>query len=295
MTSYCVSSDLIMKDAQMEKETSDHHPNQKPERVIQLLNRSIQGKTVTVRDDQYEYSWLMDAVTAHRRKGNRFRLVDSGFLEPGKIQWMAEAGADIYTADNIGRGEHDLVFFQDASRKGRAITALFQHGPITEEEAEGEFSFSQLKNLGGSGVYVHASNMKIDRDLSLMAELAYSCAKGGGWLVYYHHGPLQPACIHLAESGSWIHISDQSLTGEENFQMVMDMQKAARKAGTGIVLVVESKINLAWLWDIIKAGGFILFKNRHFDFKSPFRAVQEEASERMPDFKAFYLNTTSLP
>lgn len=279
----------------MEKKISVDYLDSEMEKAFNFLNRSIQGQTITVRDDQYDYSWLMDAVKTHRQRGGRFRLVDSGFLEPGQIQWMAEAGADLYTSDSVGRGEHDLVFFNKACQKGHSITALFHHGPLIGEEEEERLSFSQLKNLGSSGIYIHISNREHSRDMSLMNELAYSCSKGGSWLVYYHHGPLLSDCVFLAESGSWIHISDQNLTEEEHIHMAMDVQKTAHSAGAGLVLVVDSMIKISWLWDIIRSGGFIFFKNRHFDYKSPFRAVQEQALLRLPDFKGYYLNTTALP
>jgi len=76
---------------------------------------------------------------------------------------------------------------------------------------------------------------------------------------------------------------------------MINLIKSARSSGAGVVLFVEEKTNVNWLWEVFNAGGFILFKNGHFDYKSPYRPIQEKGRHHILDFKAVYLNTTVFP
>jgi len=277
----------------MEEDTKKDEDTGIQEKAYKLLSSVSKGKDLTVRDDQYEFSWLLDSVKIARKRGCRFRLVDSGQLDFSQLEWLAKAGADLYTSDEVRTDAFELDLLSRACRKAGSIVAYFHNGPL-EHVNEGEESlpitFSALLNLTRSGVYLHLTNKENKRDSSHLNSISHACQRGGSWLVYYHHGPLDPVLEELARNGAWIHVSDRSLKGEEDVPLLMDTIKSARSAGTNVVLHLEEGIDARLFEDMVKTGAFILFNLSHLEDISPLRARKKSL-----DFRAYYLYPHFLP
>lgn len=263
-------------------------------RAHELLSRVSKERDLTIRDDQYDFPWLLDLVRAWRRKNRRFRLIDSGKFEVFLLEWLGEAGADIYTSDEARTKVEELELIKKACQRGRAITAYFLHGPLRgEKEEEGEesasFSFSDLANIGRIGIYLYLSSRERKLQFSQVNELAYACRRGGSWLVYYHHGPLESSLEEIARSGAWIHISDQSLQEAEDIKLFLEIIKNSLSKRAHFVLHIEQKWDASQLRDVIEAGATILFKTPPSDYRSPLRPFEEEAGKRKLNFRAYYL------
>ena len=279
----------------MEKESTKDKNLELPKRAYELLSWARRGKDVTVRDDQYEFPCLLDSVKLCRKKGCRFRLIDSGKLDRVQLEWLGEAGANFYTSDEARTEASELELMKRACTKGGGIVAYFHHGPLESEEESSSVSFSDIKEMGRSGIYLYLSNREMKRDLSQLNELAYACKKGGSWLVYYLHGSLESSLEDLAKSSTWIHISDQSFEALEDPTLVLDKVRSAISAGAKLILHVEKGLEFSLIRDVIKTKAFVLFKSSLFDYKSPFRALVKKTRKRKLDFRAYYLYLTFLP
>jgi len=66
----------------MEKDKESHGS----EKGYKLLSLVEEGRDVTVRDDLYDFLWVLDAVKLCRKKGFRFRLIDSGLSSLKDLQ-----------------------------------------------------------------------------------------------------------------------------------------------------------------------------------------------------------------
>jgi hypothetical protein len=266
-----------------------------PKKAYELLSRAGKGTDITVRDDQHEFPWLLDSVKLCRKKGARFRLVDSGKLDRSQLEWLAGAGADLYTSDEARAEGSELEHVNNACQKGGAFIAYFHYGPLESEEKPSSVSFFDLKDMGRSGIYFYLSNREIKREISKLNELAHACRKGGSWLVYYLHGPLEDSLEELARNETWIHVTDQIFQEPEDPALVLDKVKTAVSAGAKLILHVEKGLDFSLLRDVIKTQAFVLFKSSLFDYKSAFRALERKARKRKPDFRAYYLYPTFLP
>ncbi len=276
----------------MEDETLKDKNSELPEKAYGLLSRTGKGADITVRDDQYGFSSLLDSVKPCRKKGLRFRLIDSGVLDCSNLEWLGKAGADIYTSDEIRVDALELELVNRACQKGKAILAYFHHGPLeTEEQEEGKnsLSLSELKNLARNGIYFYLTDRERKRPFRALNELAHACSRGGSWLVYYHFGSIDPTLEELGRNGAWIHITDQSFYETEDKNLVLDAVKSALSIGVNIVLHVEKGLDHTSLRDIMSSGAYVLFKSSLFDYKSPFRSLDREARKRKLDFRACYL------
>ncbi|NIO48681.1 MAG: hypothetical protein GTN73_04470 [Candidatus Aminicenantes bacterium] len=266
-----------------------------PEKAYELLSWAGKGTDVTVRDDQYEFPWLLDSVKLCRKKGARFRLIDSGKLDRFQLEWLGEAGADLYTSDEARAEASELERVNRACQKGGAFVAYFHHGSLESEEESSSISFFDLKDMGRSGIYFYMSNREMKREISKLNELAHACRKGGSWLVYYLHGLLENSLEDLARNETWIHISDQIFQEPEDPALVLDKLKSVVSAGAKLILHVEKGLDLSLLRDFIKTQAIVLFESSLFDYRSPFRALERKMRKRKLDFRAYYLYPTFLP
>ena len=279
----------------MDSKKQELKESPRPEDASDLLFMVRGSKDITVRDDQYEYPILLDAVRRFRDRRHRFRLIDTGRFSSFELEWLAAGGADIYTSDDARSNAQELEIVNASSKRGDAAVVLFYKGALgTEEEGE-SLSLTELMNLGRSGVYVHVSNKKTKRDLSLLVQLAHNCRKGRSWLVYYHHGSLEMPVVDLAQNGAWIHIADLSLADEESQSIVKDVTRSACSSGGNLVLHWEKGIAFSLLDDIVQAGAVVLFRSALFDFKSPYRVIEEQVRRRKLDYRAYYLYPDVLP
>ena len=266
-----------------------------PEKAYELLSWAGKGTDITVRDDQHEFPWLLDSVKLCRKKGARFRLVDSGTLDRFQLEWLAGAGADLYTSDEARAEASELEHVNRACQKGGAFVAYFHNGPLESEEESSSISFLDLKDMGRSGIYFYLSNREMKREISRLNELAHACRKGGSWLVYYLHGSLENSLEDLARNEPWIHVTDQIFQEPEDPALVLDKARAVISAGTKLVLHVEKGLDISLLRDVINTQAFVLFKSSLFDYRSPFRALERKTRKRKLDFRAYYLYPAFLP
>ena len=268
---------------------------QSAEKAFELLSLAKARRNITVRDDQFDFPLLLDSVKLCRKRGFRFRLIDSGKLDRFHLEWLGEAGADFYTSDEARVDFSEIELIRRACKRGRAYLSYFQHGPLEPGKEKNSLKFSELQEMGRCGVYLHITNREKTRELSQLSELAYACRKGRAWLVYYYHGLLEPSFSELGRNGAWIHVSDRNLSKTEDPVLILDRVKSLLASGARLVIHLEKELDLSLLHDILAAGVIILFKSLLFDYKSPFRSLERKAAKRKLDFRAYYLYPTFLP
>lgn len=268
------------------KERADGDPAEKAAaRGFRLLDEAGEPPGATVRDDQHPFPWLLDAAGRARRRGRRFRLVDSGKLEARDLEWLAAAGADLFTADDIRPVVFDLVRLGRTAEPSGAYVAFFHHGPLDEGEEAGRLGPDSLGELLRSGVDVHISNRERSRPANALRRLALSRIRDGAELVYYHHGALSPEAETPAEEGAWVHVGDNAIDLVTDSGRIRDLGRATRSAGGGIVLHVEKETDSILLDDLSRAGVHVLDK----------RPGSRSPRGRSLPGRSFYLDTTFLP
>lgn len=266
-------------------------------KIFELLTQAQLGKDLTVRDDQFVFSVVLDATKICRRRGGRFRLIDTGKLSLSELEWLGEAGADIYTCDEARARLEDLDFLRRACRRGKAVVAYFHYGEINEkkENSVPTTSLPFLATLGQLGVYLHLSNQERERDLEGISRLASNFRKAGVWMVYYHHGPLDQRLGGLIREGAWLHLSDKSLSSEEDVRWLVETMAENSGEKPRLVLHLEQGLTLTQTLDLERTGAFLLFKTPPSDYRSAFYAIERSSKRRRLDFRSYYLYPTLLP
>ncbi|KPJ69911.1 hypothetical protein AMJ44_01795 [candidate division WOR-1 bacterium DG_54_3] len=280
----------------MKKEPEEEKNSKFPEKGYELISWARRGKDITFRDDQFHFPWLMDIVKSCQKRRCRFRLIDSGKLETFEVELLGKAGADIYTSDEARPSDSEIELINKACRKSGTIVADFHRGPLEEEKPEedsGSMAFSGLERLGERGVYLHLTNKERERNFLHLGDLANACLRGGSWLVYYHHGPLEQSLGELA--GAWIHISDDSLKESQEKDLLMEIIKAGSAKGANFMLHLGAEWRAYELQGVIKAGAVPLFKSALRDYRSPLKPLEKEAGRRKLDFRSYYLYPYFLP
>jgi len=274
----------------MDQDIKENSAADTPEKAFALLSSVTQDPILTVRDDLYGFSLLLDAVKLRRkqRANSRFRLVDSGALSLAQVEWLAAEGADVYTNNEVGKNVQELESIQYACKKGHTLLA-YLHNVALESDEGSSIDLSGLKSLGESGVYIYLSNKDYEQNLSDVILLADLCLRGRSRLVYYHHKDLNPDLFELGRTGAWIHISDKSIKDQDEVAVLTDVIHAARSSGSNVCLHVERGTESSILEDLQKAGAFLIFKSALIDYRSPLRSLEEKAREQKLDTSAYYL------
>jgi hypothetical protein len=279
----------------MEKEKKEYMNTKPEDQTPESLYSTRHGDDITVRDDLHDFSILLDAVKVARGKGSRFRLIDTGKLDGSQLEWLAKAGADVYTSSEARADITELELVNKACITGRATCAYFHHGPFDTEKESGSFSYSSLQDLGRSGIYLHLTNRQEERDGIRLDELAYACRRGGSWLVYYHYGLLELSLDELARNGAWIHATEQIFRDSEDHALVLDKVRSAVSAGLRFVLHVEKGLDFSLLHDVMSSGAYILFAASLFKDKSPLSMLAKKVRQKKLNFRAYYLYPNIMP
>jgi hypothetical protein len=260
-----------------------------------LLSRAEQGLEITTRDDQASFASFLDASRMSRRNGSRLRLIDSGRFNVFELEWLAEAGADIYTSDAARPKRMELDLLAKACARGNAVIAYFHWGSLSEGEADMPSSWAFLREIGRGGIDLHLSSREKPRDFVELAGLAEACRRAGTRVVYYHHGPLESGLGALARAGGWIHLSAENLDDKAGTALLEETARAASAARAGIVIHLERGWPVETLRNLLRSGVFLLFKTPPEDRRSRIRAVEQRARKRRLDRRSYYLHTTFLP
>lgn len=264
------------------------------DKILELFSHLKKKQNITVRDDQFDFTILLDAVRQFRDSRYRFRLVDTGRFDAFELEWIMAYGADLYTSDDARSNVLEMDLIAAAARKGNGVVSLLINGEMEAGE-DHPLSFDDLMNVAGTGAYLHMTNRQLKRDIRRISLLAHRCAKSGSWLVYYHHGPLENSLPELGRNAAWIHITDKSIGGEDDRPMIRDIIRSARSAGSNLVVHWEDGNKVSLLDDIVRAGAFVLFKSPLFDYRSPLKELEKGIKRKRLDFRTYYLHPSVLP
>jgi hypothetical protein len=258
-------------------------------RDFALLDRAKRGTNTVLRDDQSEIGVILEGIGACRKNGGRFGLIVTGKFSVYELEWLGEAGADIYTSDGAGADARELTLVGSACRRGDAVVAHHLRHGLESFQESGSFSFSDLKGLGRSGIYVHLSNKEKNRDFSQLGEIAHEAQNGGSRLIYYHHGPLDSRIQDLAQNGAWIHLSESSLSESSDLNLILDATELSLRAGANLIIHLETGLKITWLQEISDSGAVILFKIFPDGDRAAMRFLERKAKKRGLDYRSYYL------
>lgn len=250
---------------------------------------------VLFRDDQIEPLRLIDEVRGLRGSGRRAALIDSGVFSLSDLEWLARETIVLYSSDAAGRSGADLVRVGEDVRKAGGTALYLAAGPWEGDAGRPRPSYDDLILMGRAGWDIHVSNRERDREPGRLCEIARACREGGGFLVYYHGGPLGAWLEDLAGNGAWIHLTEDSLVEDEDVLRVKDAAAAAGRSGSGIVLHAPKAASVARIRDAVRAGARLRLETPPSDYRSPLRELEDIAARTRLGPRTFYLDPSVLP
>jgi len=264
-------------------------------RTYELLDRLRLGRDFAVRDDQLDFSVLLDAARIARDKHVCLTLLDTGRFGFVELEWLMTEGVRLCTSDEARPRPEELRQLLEAGRRGRVRAAYLQRGRLFPDRSEGAMSVPDLQDLGRAGLDVHVSNLDERRDLAALAEIVPFVRQGGGFFVYYDHGRPEDGLVALAARGAWSHLVDRAVDEAADGEMLVGWARAAKSGRAGAVLHVERGLTLETLQALQAAGATLIFKTPPGDRLSRFRPLEVAARRRKLPPRAFYLDATLLP
>jgi len=264
-------------------------------RTYELVDRIRLGRDFSVRDDQFDFSLLLDAARMARAKHLRLTLLDTGRFGFIELEWLMSEGVRLCTSDEARPRPAELLRLLEAGRRGRVRAAYLQRGPLLAAPADGAMSISDLQELGRAGLDVHVSDLDEPRDLAALGEIVRFVRAGGGLFVFYRHGRPDETLVALAGQGGWSHLTDRTVDEAADLETLLAWAHAAKSAKAGAVLHLERGLTLETLQTLQTAGAYLIFKTPPSDRSSRFRPLEAVARRRRLPSRAFYLDTTLLP
>jgi hypothetical protein len=212
--------------------------------------------------------------------------VDSGRLDRPQLEWLLDAGADLYTSDEFDRDVTELEGLLKSVDRGRSILAYRARDPhvLNPEESPS----LDLFRLGRGGAYIHVSNREQALDPAALEHLARECETGGSHMVFYVHGGFSPDWQDLARCRFWCHLDESSLADPGSRAAFEEVLRTSRLRAR-FVLMTEGKLDALWLEDLARKGVFLRFQSRQFDYRSPYAPLKHSSSRKRLPFAAYYL------
>lgn len=277
----------------------DKHPVERGiENVLktyELLDRVRTRQDLTIRDDQFEFTALLDAAAYARRKRIPMGVLDTGRFSAEELESLARQRVRIFTSDEARPQPEELEIILRACRASRSFLAFLHEAALPAAEEEGPLSAQALEDLIVSGMDLHVSNRQRERDFEALAALARKARQGRSFMVHYHHGPLVPELERLAAAGVWIHFSDRSIPDEDAAGLACGIARAAAGGGSKTAVSIERLHQPEILFGLLSAGAVLRFLTPPADSLSPLSAIERRAAKRKLPLRAVYLCDIFLP
>ncbi len=264
-------------------------------RTYELLDRVRTRQDLVIRDDQFDFTVLLEAARYAGRRRIRMSVLDTGRFGLEEIESLAKAGARILTSDEARPRAEEWEILQEACRGAGTHLSVFWNGPLPANEAATGVTFQSLVDLLGIGMDLHISNRKHARDVPTLARLAAAARKGKGNFVIYHSGPLVAELAEPAAGRAWVHFTDAAIGDKAGAILAVDIARAAAGAGSRAVVHVERGLHLELLEALWDAGAALLFTTPPSDDRSLLRSVEKRAARRKLPPRAFHLSAAFMP
>jgi len=264
-------------------------------RTYELLDRVRTRQDLVIRDDQFDFTALLEAARYADRRGIRLSLLDTGRFGLDEVESLARAGSRIMTSDEARPRADEWEIIHKACREAGTHLAVFWNGPLPTADQTGSFSCRTLEDLLRSGVDFHVSNRAHPREPAVLAGLAGAAKKGRAFFVLYHVGPLVAELAGPAAGRAWIHFSDASIADEPAAALAVEAARAAASSGSRVVVHIENGLPLELLEALWAAGAALLFLTPPSDDRSLLRPVEMKASRRKLPARAAWLSTAFMP
>ncbi len=264
-------------------------------RTYELLDRVRTRQDLVIRDDQFDFTALLEAALYADRRGIRLSLLDTGRFGLDEVESLARAGSRILTSDEARPRADEWELVQRASREAGTRLSVLWNGPLPAGDQSEGFSSQTLEDLLRSGVDFHISNRKHPRDAAALTGLAAAAKKGGAFFVIYHVGPLVAELAGPAAGRAWIHFSDTSIADEPAAVLAVEIARAAAGSGSRVAVHIERGLPLELLEELWAAGAVLLFLTPPSDDRSLLRPVETKAARRKLPARAYWLSTAFMP
>ena len=264
-------------------------------RTYELLDRVRMRQDLVIRDDQFDFTALLEAARYADRRRIRLSLLDTGRLSLEEVESLARAGSRILTSDEARPRAGEWEIIQEACREAGTHLSVFWGGPLPAGDQAEAFSFQALEGVLRSGVDFHISNRTHARDAAALAGLAAAAKKGRAFLVIYHIGPLVAGLAAPAAGRAWIHLTDASIADEPAAALAVGIAQAAAGSGSRVVVHIERGLRLELLEALWAAGAALLFLTPPSDDRSLLRPIEHKSARRKLPARAYRLSTAFMP
>jgi hypothetical protein len=263
--------------------------------TYELLDRIRTRQDLVVRDDQFDFTALLEAAKYADRRRIGLSLLDTGRFGHEEIESLARAGARVLTSDEARPRADEWEILQAACRGAGTRLSVFWSGPLPGADGVSGFTFQALEDRLRSGLDLHISNRAHPRDPASLAALAGAAREGKAYFVIYHIGPPAAELAAAAANRAWIHLADADIADRPAADVAAEIARSAAGAGSRAAVHIERGLTLELLEELWAAGAVLLFQTPPSDDRSLLRPVERKAARRKLRARAYWLTTAFMP
>jgi hypothetical protein len=249
-------------------------------RIESWLERMNKGKSLIIRDDQYELPELQEIFRLAGKKKLKIHLIDSGKLNPQEIETLSGLPFSFYTSDSARPDPLELSLVSKLLLKKRGPVYYFLQGEFDQN--------SPVFAIAGVFTTVFVSNRERPRDVELLTQLSEQISRAGSNFVYYHRGNLEEKLAELSQKRWWLHVSNKFFD-EENEMMVLDLVKNIKKNKGQLIVHVDRSQSYYFLKLLSDNGAFLIFNTPPAEGASKVQALEARWLKKKLPEQAFYL------
>lgn len=250
------------------------------ERIEIWLEKMPRGKSLIIRDDQYELPELQEILRLADKKKLKIHLIDSGKLNHLEIETLSAVPFSFYTADSVRGDFQELALLAEVLRTSDCPVYYFLQAEISEDCPI--FVSPEIFTT------VFVSSRERPRSLELLARLSEQVSRSGSNFVYYHHGNLEEKLAEISHKKSWIHVSNKFFA-EENEMLVLDLLKDIKEKKGHLVVHIDRSQSYYFLKLLSDHGAFLIFNIPPVEHTSKLYPLEARWLKKKLPEQAFYL------
>ncbi|MGQ9578431.1 MAG: hypothetical protein ACUVWQ_07400 [Candidatus Aminicenantales bacterium] len=169
---------------------------------------------ITIRDDQVSWDQAWDMARRAKSLRKSLVLIDTGVFSLAELEWLIEAKASVLSYPEGGRSPAEMLLLKKVAKRSKSLV-VFGFRNVSGTNRSVQDWLNSMRQMGRGGIDLHVSGSDKPFEPEELYQLAADCRRGEAWFLYYHHGPVEPWLIRLAQERAWLHLAAEFYRSED--------------------------------------------------------------------------------
>lgn len=246
---------------------------------------------ITIRDDQVSWDQAWDMARRAKSLRKSLVLIDTGVFSLAELEWLIEAKASVLSYPEGGRTPAEMLLLKKVAKRSKSLVVFAFRNVLGTNKSSQDW-FNSMRQMGRGGIDLHVSGRDKPFGPEELFQLAADCRRGGAWFLYYHHGPVEPWLIRLAQERAWLHLAAEFCRSEDAV-ILEELIRFYPGRRPRLVFHCSEKCPKEFEEIISARGGFFAYLLPPAGLLDK-RRRQWRMEEKSPPFRAYHLHPKAM-